>query len=157
MSPAAATINAALQSGWRPARPDLWLFEEGLNVGISNSPFARFQTIARAQVDMQNELWKQAAKHEHGGGLETGIPSMQSARNATKYLRKHGYYTEATALEYVLVGFFRDPDDNTKEHMMYCSRCARRIRATRFHNIYGCSDNLAIDAEQFIETNKIVK
>ena len=123
--------------------------EEGLNVEINKAPFARFQTIARAQVDLENELWKHAGQHEHGGGLETGVPSMQAARKATSYLKKNGFYAEAKAFEYVLVGFFRDPDEHTKEHMISCSRCAKRIRATRFHNIYECSDNLSISADFF--------
>ena len=31
MGPAAGTINAVLQAGWRPARPDVWWLEDGSN------------------------------------------------------------------------------------------------------------------------------
>ncbi len=109
MGPVAGSINALLRTGWRPARSDLWQVEEDTTVEVSKQPFARFQTIARAQVDLQNEVWKQAAKHEHGGGLETGIPSFQAARGAMKYVRTKWFHVEATALEYVFVGLFSGP------------------------------------------------
>ena len=147
MGPAAATINALLRAGWKPARPDLWNIEEGLNVQVSKEPFARVQTIARAHHDLQEQVWRKAAAHEHGKGLETGIPSMQAARVATKYLHRHGHHAQAKALEYILVGFFRDPDDSTPEHKRVCNRCAKGCVATRFHITYECDDNQQIDVE----------
>ena len=98
MGPAAATINALLRAGWKPARPDLWKVEDGLNIEVSKHPFARFQIQARAHHDLQEQVWKQAAKHEHGVGLESGTPSLLAARDATRYLKKHGYLVEARAL-----------------------------------------------------------
>ena len=98
MGPVAGTINALLRTGWRPARPDLWQVEEGTTIEVNQQPFTRFQTVARAQVDLQNQVWQQASKHEHGGGLETGIPSLQAAHQAMKYLRKKGFHKEARAL-----------------------------------------------------------
>ena len=103
MGPAAGTINAVLRAGWKPSRPDLWQVEEGTSIVLDRSPFARFQIIARAQVDLQRQVWKQAALHEHGGGLETGIPSLQAARNGIRYLRKHGFFIQARAFEYIVV------------------------------------------------------
>ena len=79
------------------------MVEEGTSIVVDKSPFARFQTIARAQVDLQGQVWKQAALHEHGGGLETWVPSLQAARNAVRCLRKHGYFAQARALEYIVV------------------------------------------------------
>ena len=105
------------------------------------------KTIARAQVDLQRQVWKEAALHEHGGGLETGIPSLQAARNAIRYLRRHGFFAQARALEYILVGFFQDPDDNTPLQLAICPRCALGKRATRYHTAYECSDNLEIKDE----------
>ena len=95
MGPVAATINAVLRAGWKPARPDLWQVEEGSNVEITKLPLTSFQVLARAQHDLQRKVWEKAAAHEHGGGLETGIPSFQAARDVAKYQKKHGYYAEA--------------------------------------------------------------
>jgi hypothetical protein len=157
MGPAAATINALLRAGWKPARPDLWKVEEGLNVEVSKHPFARFQTQARAHHDLQEQVWKRAATHEHGAGLESGIPSLLAARHAMKYLKKHGYFVEARALEYVLVGFFRDPTEETPEHEGICKRCPKRCKATRFHSTYECLDNLEILAEIFQKSAKVIR
>ena len=157
MGPVAATINSVLRAGWKPARPDLWQVEEGTNIEVTKLPLAKFQIIARAQHDLQVKVWAKAAAHEHGGGLETGIPSFQAARDAVRYLKKHGYYAEARALEYVLVGFFRDPDENTPPNLIHCPRCANKLRATRYHTTYECDDNRKIEAEIFIKSNKILK
>ena len=142
MGPSAALINAVLRAGWKSSRPDLWHVEEGTSICIDKSPFARFQTIARAQVDLQGQVWKHAALHEHGGGLETGIPSMQSARNAFRYLRKHCFFVQARAFEYIVVGFFQDPDESTPIQIAICARCAKGLKATRYHTTYECPDNL---------------
>ena len=152
MGPAVATINAVLRTGWKPARPDLWNVAEGINVQVSKEPFARFQTIARAHHDLQVAVWKRAAEHEHGKGLETGIPSMHAARDATRYLHKHGHHVQARALEYILVGFFRDPEDTMPKHKRICNRCARGCVATRFHITYECEDNTKIEADFFAKS-----
>ena len=157
MGPAAATINALLRAGWKPPRPDLREMENVDIVEVNKQPFTRFQITARTHHDLQEEIWKKAAKHEHGKGLETGTPSFQAAREAIKYLKKHGYFVEARALEYVLVGFFRDPDNDTPSHLAICKRCTKSCRATRYHTTYECDDNNAIEAEIFQKSTKVVK
>ena len=79
MGPVVGTINSVLRAGWKPARPDLWHMEEGGSLEMSKNPFAKFEIIAKAQNDLQEQVWKDAANHEHGKGLESGIPSLQSA------------------------------------------------------------------------------
>ena len=66
-----------------------------------------------------------------------------------KYLRKHGFYDEAKALEFVVVGAFRDPEEEAPEHIRICARCAKGKKATRFHIAYECGDNKEIWAEVF--------
>ena len=56
MGPVAATINAVLRAGWKPARPDLWQVEEGLNIEITRLPLTSCQVIARAQHDLQRKV-----------------------------------------------------------------------------------------------------
>jgi len=68
MGPVAGTINAVLRTGWKPAFPDLWQVEKGTNVVVDDQQFSRFQTIAKAFVDLQAKTWERAAQHEHGGG-----------------------------------------------------------------------------------------
>ena len=50
---------------------------------------------------------------------------MQAARETVKYLRRHGFYAEAKALEFVIVGAFRDPGEEEPEHIRICARCAK--------------------------------
>ena len=81
------------------------------------------------------------------GGLETGIPSFEGVRSAIRYLKKNGLFREARALEYIMVGFFKDPEPNDDSHTAFCPRCAKRKMATRFHTTYDCLDNDNIDLE----------
>ena len=103
MGPIAGTINALLLTGWRPSRPDLWHVDAETLIRVDGKPFSRFQIIAQAQNDLQKRAWERAAKHEHGQGLETGIPSFAAIRRTLKYLRNNGYVAEARALEFVVV------------------------------------------------------
>ena len=53
-------------------------------------------------------------------------------------------------LEYILVGFFQDPDDSTPMHLAICARCAQGKNTSdecRYHTAYECSDNLEIKDE----------
>jgi len=157
MGPAGATINAILQAGWRPARPDLWHHADGNSLHLDGKPFTRFRTIAAAHEALQNQAWKRAAKNEHGAGLETGIPSFAAARRAIKYLHKHGFHKQAKALEFVLVGFFfRDPEPDEPGHKAWCKRCGKRARATRRRIVYECLDNENISEGIFKRTNAIL-
>ena len=54
-----------------------------------------------------------SVSHDHGKGLESGIPSFTPARNAVRFLRKKGYAAEANALEYVVVLFSRTSTSTT--------------------------------------------
>ena len=134
MGPAAGSINAVLQAGWLPSRPDLWHTSDGTQIKIGNKPFSRFQLIARAQEDLQRQVWVKASNHQHGKGLETGIPSFEAVRKAIKYLGKEGFHIEARALEYVMVGFFRDPGEEESGHMTSCKRCGKKARATMYRH-----------------------
>jgi len=133
--PAAATIEALLEIGWKPIRPDFWGIDETTSVKLDAQPFTRLQIIAKATNDLQRKVWKEAAKHQHGSGLEAGIPSFSAARKAIKYFRKNGLHNAAKALEYALVGFFRDPEEGDDRTITCCHRCGKRAKATIFHII----------------------
>ena len=63
-----------------------------------------------------------AARHQHGGGLELGLPSFEAARKAIKYVRKAGLLSAAKALEYAVVGLFCEPADDDTSTGAYCNR-----------------------------------
>ena len=54
IGPVAAKINALTLAGWKLSRQDIWWVGEGGSITVDKKPFTRFQTIARAQADLQN-------------------------------------------------------------------------------------------------------
>ena len=110
--PVEATIAALMHLGWKPAAPDLWIVrgpggETKATIRLDGKTYTRFQITAQAQADAQDILWKSAAKHAHGKGLEGGTPSFEPARRAIRYFRRNGHHEAARALEYVIVGIFK--------------------------------------------------
>ena len=150
VGPAIATIQAILDIGWKPVRPDFWIVDDATSVKVNQEPFTKLQVIARASKDLQKKLWQRAAKHEHGGGLEKGIPFFKAARRALKFFRKRGMFAQAKALEFAVVGFFRDPTPEDISTKAFCHRCGKRARNTRLHQIYFGQDNETITDETFV-------
>ena len=107
MGPIAGTINALLLAGWKPSRPDFWHVDKDTSIKVDAKPFARFQIIAQAQNDLQKRAWERASKNQHGQGLETGIPSLEPARKAKTYFKKHGLHDAAQGLKNIVVGIYR--------------------------------------------------
>ena len=111
--------------------------------------------LAKAQHDAQTLLWKQAASHAHGGGLESGIPSFEAAKRTVRYFRKNGFSDAARAFEIVVVGIYKpDKDEGT---WGTCARCAEIVTRGRRHDLYECSDNSLILNEMFIKSSRKVK
>ncbi len=114
--PVAATIAAVMHLGWKPAAPDLWIVrgpggETKATIRLDGKTNTRFQITAQAQADAQDILWKSAAKHAHGEGLEGGTPSFEPARRAICYFRRNGHHEAARALEDVIVGIIKHNED----------------------------------------------
>lgn len=91
MGPIAGTINALLFAGWKPSRPDFQKIDEGTSINLDGRLVTGFQVIGRAQTDLQQQVWTNPANHEHGKGLETGIPSFTAARRAIIHLRNNAH------------------------------------------------------------------
>ena len=142
--PVEATIAALMHLGWKPAAPDLWIVrgpggETKATIRLDGKTYTRFQITAQAQADAQDILWKSAAKHAHGKGLEGGTPSFEPARRAIRYFRRNGHHEAARALEYVIVGIFKP--NATEGKWGICKRCAEVVKLGRKHDLYDCPDN----------------
>ena len=153
----AATINALIDIDCKPIRPDFWAVDAVTTVKLDDQPFTKLQITARASKDMQAKNWKRAASHCSGSGLEKGTPSFVAARKAITYLRKRGLLAQAQALEYAVVGFFREPKEEDMSKSAFCHRCGKRKRNTRWHQVYECADNAAITDDMFLKTNYLIK
>jgi hypothetical protein len=155
--PAAGTIAALMEIGWKPVKPDFWVVDKETTVHLNQHPFTRLQIISCATKDLQKKVWAKAARHQHGAGLELGLPSFEAARKAIKYFRKAGLHSAAKALEFILVGFFKDPEETDDRTICFCNRCGRRARATRHHIAYVCEDNSKIEDKLFHKSKNFWK
>ena len=154
--PVAATVSALSDIGWKSVSPDHWLVDNLTTIKLDAQPFTSLQILTRATRDMRMKTWKRAAEHSHGSGLELGPPSFVAARKAIAYFKKRGLYNAAKAVEYSIVGFFRDPSDDDMTTLAFCHRCGKRKRATRFRIVYECADNENIELDFFEKTKKLV-
>ena len=81
-----AIVKALLDNGWKIVKPDQWIRvidnDEKELAKITEKP-QEMQAVVRAfGQDVEFEIWRKAAKHYLGRGLENGPPSMEAARRA---------------------------------------------------------------------------
>ena len=108
--PISATIGILLEIGWKPSAPDQWTAPNGDRVNLSTTqPYTLVSMIGALQGQISESLWKDAAKHRFGSGLERGTPDFAMARKAKKYLIKKGNYDAASALDFIVSGATMDP------------------------------------------------
>ena len=93
--------------GCSPSAPNHWVISATEWVKLDGKAFTRFQVTAKAQAISQEILWRNASKHAFGVGLETGIPSLEPARKAKRYFKKHGLHEAAQGLENIVDGIYR--------------------------------------------------
>ena len=147
--PIEATIKALSLLQWQPSAPDRWTITTDQKgnatqwIYLNCGGCVRFEVTARATNDAQVLLWKKAAEHAYGSGLETGIPSLEPAKSTIRNFRKKGFATEAKALETVLVGSYRP--DGKEGTIGRCRRCTKVVRLGRRHDFYECADNERIE------------
>ena len=88
--PMTATMKALLDNGWKIVKPDQWIRVIGNDekeLGKITEKPQETQAVVRAfGQDVETEIWKKAARHYLGRGLENGPPSMEAARRAKKHL-----------------------------------------------------------------------
>ena len=104
--PLAATQFVLIEAGWGPTSPWSWL-APGKRLRAEMGPTeAAPQIVEHFRGCAAEALWKKAAKHYAGGGLETGEPSLKGAQAAKQFLqnrgeyeRKQGCWTQSSAEE----------------------------------------------------------
>ncbi len=134
--PMQATIATLGQVGWAPVQPDRWLTEDRTRYADLSDPAPE----AGAQIELQVKLaakrllWRGAASHHLGRGLEEGIPSFEAARVARKWLVRHHRPAEVKALDQVVCGGVWC---GGREHVRRMCRCGQP--ETAWHRYWGCS------------------
>ncbi len=130
-----ATIATLGQLGWAPVQPDRWLTEEKTHYADLSEPAPE----AGAQIELQVKLaakravWRGAAGHHLGGGLAEGIPSIEAAREARRWLVKHHRAAEVKALDQVVCGGVWC---GGRDHVQRMCRCG--LPETPWHRYWGC-------------------
>ena len=83
----------------------------------------------------EQAAWRSAAQHLLGGGLQGGIPSLEPAQSARKWLLKHERWAEVKALDCIVCGgiwtdFRHDPSAQ-------CEACGS-ANASAYHRYWSC-------------------
>ncbi len=104
--PLHATIATLGQMGWAPIQPDKWLVEDRSTYAdlSEQAPEAASQILQTIRASAMDAVWRGAASHWLGKGLELGTPSFAAARAARKWLIKHHQAAEVRALDTILCG-----------------------------------------------------
>ncbi len=134
--PMQATIATVGQLGWAPVQPDRWLTEDRTQYAdlSETAPEAGGQIELQLKMAAKRVLWRGAAGHHLGGGLDHGIPSFGAAREARRWLIKHHRPAEVKALDQVVCGGLWC---GGREHVQRKCRCG--VPETAWHRYWGCS------------------
>ena len=159
--PMAATIATLLDLDWKPISPHQWLTpQQTVGDFMRQEGVSHFEVLHVIHEQLEEALWKNAAKAFGGEGLETGLPSFMPAGKAHRDLIKKGLASHAKALEYIITNKtwagerlqhtkITDDPNNTK-----CIRCDQPDE-TRFHRYYSCKANDDIDNNIINKTKHI--
>ncbi len=104
--PLQGTIAAMGQLGWVPAQPARWLAPDGAtDADLEETDGGAQNDVDEAiQFSAETAVWRTAASHFLGGGLEEGTPSLRAAKEARSWFVRRGRAAEAKALDAVVCG-----------------------------------------------------
>ena len=86
-----ATIAEPLEFGWQPDALNRWRAPGGeMEAVVTNDSWTKTAVVDYFRQTVEQALWREAAQHFAGGGLESGRPGFGPARRAVNYLNKHG-------------------------------------------------------------------
>ena len=140
--PMTATIRAVRDTGWKPAGPADWRVSENLMACVGGTDYAKAHIVAKALNDLETKVCREAETHSHGKGIGDRI-ELQPARRAKASLLKEKKLAEAAAVDYIVTGVYQDPIivEGRPRPDQLCLRCGSGAVATRWHELYECSDN----------------
>ena len=86
-----ATIAVLLDLDWTPVLPWFWLDpDKKMAATIQDIPSVRREILGCVVSYASRAIWKKAAEHFGGAGLETGPPDFAPARQARRLMVKAG-------------------------------------------------------------------
>ena len=158
--PMSATIMVLSSIGWRPIGPDIWRDDNGrlweLRGDGKGHAGTQWELADAVQASVARMLWKGAARHYGGAGLQEGADLLDVTRHVA-YYRKQGLEREARVLETVVCGgaWFGDRYIGAgRPEMQYC-RCG--AEQTAMHAIWLCPLLDCIDDERIQQSQKLAQ
>ncbi len=148
--PLQATIAVLGQVGWHPVEPNRWIDASGTEYAeLEWSSFANTGILDRLTRAFETCTWTSASGHYLGGGLESGIPTLDPARAARKWFLKQERWKEVKALDCVVCGgVWAEHRHGGNET---CSRCgAQDVGA--YHRYWSCPELGSITDEAVSRT-----
>ncbi|CAK0812485.1 unnamed protein product, partial [Prorocentrum cordatum] len=146
--PMAGVIAQLLGLGWIPRRLDSWISPAGDEWAYKPYDIPHFGApLHEVQQSAQQQLWRQAACHRSGEGLQAGGDLFQLQRHLRRRRRK-GQHAEAAMLETIAVAGIWTRERHraanlNKEGDDTCARCGVVIE-TEEHRYYACPANAEI-------------
>ena len=80
--PAAGTIAALMEIGWKPVKPDFWVIDNDTQVKLDTQPFTRLQITARVTRELQTKNCAMLLYIHMGRDLKKGILDSGPAKQA---------------------------------------------------------------------------
>ena len=147
--PGAAMISTLQDAGWDPSTYDEWQDPEGQPWSTCKPNDPTFDTadlLNKFESSLSVKLWKKAAAHHNGKGLEEGA-DLTSVRKHLARLRKQKRHEEAGALECGVtaatwprakIAAYKDKETPPEE--ILCHRC-HKAPETDYHRTWECEAN----------------
>ena len=163
----AATIATLSDLGWNPVSPYTWKQPRGSprNSGFEPDGFIEWNYVGgdtssvheAFTEDIENQLWKTAATHRHGRGLERGGDLTAGVKHIEWY-RKKGLIAQAAMLTTVLCGAVWSTSrtkESKPETEVVCPLCGQN-EDDEYHTAYKCS-GLPADVDWNMGTRGLVR
>ena len=97
--PLGATVCTLAQNEWTPSLPSYWVAPGGEQAAaLGTVPFHAREMVAAFRLSMESSVWRDAASHFCGKGLEEGPPDLSPLRAAAAQLRRRKQWLELSAL-----------------------------------------------------------
>ena len=100
-------------------------------VSASSVPKKSRRISERIADDARRMVWRRAAKHALGAGLETGTPALKPAADARRWCLQHKRYDAARAVEAAVRGAIWNTDSS-------CTTCRCGQLDSPAHRYFEC-------------------
>ena len=104
--------------GWQAQKIQVWTSAEGDRFKLGSLGRARCWKIVEAiEKSAEIRVWRKAAAHTFGSGLEEGVPYLDAPRQARNWFLKHERFAEAKAVDHIVCGgLFCTPQGDPREN-----------------------------------------